>query len=66
MDDGRQATPCLIKGARFVPSLRRFMWRADWEQEDMDKGEKISIMANEVIRRLSNVHHTIPRRSRTG
>ena len=137
VDDGRQATPCLIKGSRFVQELKRFMWRADWEQEDMERDlvdevrmaeickpamnsinedlkfttetasdfengrlatldfetevvenqiiysyyqkpmktslvlmersamsnhQKISIMANEVIRRLSNVHKTIPQR----
>ena len=37
VDDGRQATPCLIKGSRFVQELKRFMWRADWEQEDMER-----------------------------
>ena len=134
VDDGRQATPAFIRGTRFVKELKRFMWRADWEQEDMNKDDsdevrmanicrpamnsinkelefttetasdfknkrlatldfetevidnqiiysyyqkpmktslvlmeqsamsnhqKVSIMANEVIRRLSNVHHTI-------
>ena len=35
VDDGRQATSLMLKGSRFVPELKRFAWRADWEEEDI-------------------------------
>ena len=35
VDDARQNTDLMVRGARYNPERRRFTWREDWEKEDI-------------------------------
>ena len=37
VDDVRQNTDCMVRGARFNPERKRFTWRSDWEKEDEEE-----------------------------
>ena len=54
VDDGRQATPAFIRGTRFVKELKRFVWRADWEQEDMNKDDSDEVRMANICRPAMN------------
>jgi hypothetical protein len=37
VDDARQITDLMVRGARYNSERRRFTWREDWEKEDMEE-----------------------------
>ena len=37
VDDARQNTDLMFRGARYNPERKRFTWREDWEREDEEQ-----------------------------